>query len=218
MPVIRSRPAALAAGGIALTAALVVAAPLAASAHVHVVPVQARAGAAAVDLVFEVPNERPSASTTSLAVALPAGLTTLDPAAVRGWTVATAADRRTVRFTATGDGIGADQTQTFAVRIGPVPAVGRLPLPVTQTYSDGAVVRWDDPVPASGAEPEHPAPVLYVQDRAPAEHDEATEAADASATSGDVAVPTVLAIAALVVGVLAVLLALLALLRTRRAR
>jgi hypothetical protein len=32
----------------------------------------------------------------------------------------------------------------------------------TQTYSDGTVVEWDQPTPASGEEPEHPAPTLTI--------------------------------------------------------
>ena len=35
-------------------------------------------------------------------------------------------------------------------------------LPATQTYSDGKVVKWDEPTPASGDEPENPAPALVV--------------------------------------------------------
>jgi hypothetical protein len=31
---------------------------------------------------------------------------------------------------------------------------------VSQTYSDGEVVRWIDSTPKSGEEPEHPAPTL----------------------------------------------------------
>ena len=37
---------------------------------------------------------------------------------------------------------------------------GTVLLPATQTYSDGEVVRWDEPTPSSGEEPEHPAPAL----------------------------------------------------------
>jgi hypothetical protein len=33
-------------------------------------------------------------------------------------------------------------------------------LRATQTYSDGTVVKWDQPTPPGGAEPEYPAPEL----------------------------------------------------------
>src|SRR5699024_83855 len=63
--------------------------------------------------------------------------------------------------------IAPGQLQQATITAGPVPATGTVLLPAHQTYSDGTVVDWDEPTPASGAEPEHPAPVLYINDAPP---------------------------------------------------
>ncbi|MFD1722797.1 YcnI family protein [Amnibacterium endophyticum] len=207
-----------------LTGALVLAAPLAASAHVHVDPEQATAGEA-TDLAFSVPNEVDSARTTGVRITLPASLGDLEPQSIAGWTARTdgSGTTRAVEYRATGDGIGQGATQRFIVRVGDVPAVGSVLLPVEQTYSDGQVVRWDEPTPASGEEPEHPAPTLYVQDSPPAEHDdhgggdgEDAAQAEAAPASADLALPTGLSVAALVVALGALVIGVLALLHRRR--
>lgn len=70
---------------------------------------------------------------------------------------------RTVTWTADrGTEIAPGQYQEFALSVGPLPAPGTVLLPATQTYSDGQVVTWAEPTPASGDEPEHPAPALVV--------------------------------------------------------
>ena len=177
-------PRALAAA--ALTAALVVAAPLAASAHVRVEPGQAEAGAQATQLTFALPNESDSARTTKVEIALPQDtpftFASLQP--VPGWTGAITTgtlpkpvkvargtiSKAPVRVTWTaepGAGLRRGEFQNFTIVAGAMPDTGRLLLPATQTYSDGRVVRWDDPTPASGEEPQHPAPTVYINDAAP---------------------------------------------------
>ena len=212
-----------------LAAVLVLAAPLAASAHVHVDPSSATPGASAL-LTFSVPNESDSATTTAVRITLPEGLGDVTAQPVDGWReqVVTSGGRdAAVRFIATGDGVGDGQTQSFVLRIATVPDTGQVVMPVAQTYSDGRVVRWDDPTPASGEEPEHPAPTLYVNDPVPAEHgeDEAAPAASASPTtetttaqtaSDASALPLGLSAAALVVALGALGVAAAALLRRRR--
>jgi hypothetical protein len=47
--------------------------------------------------------------------------------------------------------------------------------PTVQTYADGEVVRWNQPTPDTGAEPEHPAPVLDLS-APPAESGHGSEA------------------------------------------
>jgi hypothetical protein len=52
--------------------------------------------------------------------------------------------------------------------------------------SDGSVVHWDQPTPASGVEPEHPAPSFTVTPAAaPSGHDSAAAAASTEATHVD---------------------------------
>lgn len=224
-------------GAAVLAAALVLATPLSASAHVHVDPEQAKAGTARVGLTFSVPNEVPSSRTTRVRIALPASaaFTTADPTPIAGWRATVEHQGRTavaIDYAATGDGIGDGQTQAFVVALGPVPDTGRVLLPVTQTYADGQAVRWSEATPASGDEPEHPAPTLYVRDAPPVDHDtddDAAEAeqahpdaaaspsttADADADQGSSAVAIGVASAALVVALGALVVGLLALLRRR---
>jgi hypothetical protein len=98
-----------------------------------------------------------------------------------------------VTWTATGpaSGIPPEQYQDFDLTVGPFPAKGTMTFTVDQYYSDGSVVHWDQPTPAGGVEPEHPAPVL-------------TLAAASSSSSSD-GLARGLAIAALVIAVIALL-------------
>lgn len=193
--------AALLAGG-----ALALAAPLAASAHVRVNPAQAEAGSYTT-LTFKVPNESATASTTSVTVDLPTDtpFTSVSYQPVPGWTTevvtgalpepvtsgsATLTEAPvSVTWTAVdGVGIADGQFQEFPISVGPVPDVGSIALPAHQSYSDGSVVDWDEATPASGEEPESPAPVLYVNDAPPSDghtHDSAGSAGvSASAGAG----------------------------------
>lgn len=164
----------------ALGAGLALLSTLPAAAHVRVTADSTQPGSYSA-LTFRVPNEDDRASTTQLSVELPqdtpfasvrtrtvpgwrAQLVTAPlptPVEVNGTTLTKAV--RTVTWTAErGAAISPGQYQEFALSVGPMPAPGELLLPVSQTYSDGEVVRWDEPTPASGVEPEHPAPTLTV--------------------------------------------------------
>jgi uncharacterized protein YcnI len=222
---------------IAAGAALAVSAPLAASAHVRITPDTAQPGGYSY-VSFRVPNESATASTVGLSIQLPTDtpFTSVSYQPVPGWTakittstlpkpvtiggteVTTAPSL--VTFTATDGGVAPGQFTVFTLSLGKVPDVGKLLLPATQTYSDGTVVKWDQPTPASGEEPEHPAPTLYVKD-APAEASAdtaATAAAPAAqpADSGLTTAALVVGFAGLVIGAAGVVIAVLALSRTRR--
>ena len=56
-------------------------------------------------------------------------------------------------------GISSDQFALFRVSV-KLPEGDSVAFPATQTYSDGTVVRWDQPPLPGGGEPEYPAPVL----------------------------------------------------------
>lgn len=155
---------------------------LPASAHVTVSSPDASPGGFG-KLVFRVPTESEKASTTKLTVELPKAtpfafvstkphpgwkVTTTDreldkPVKAEGFTLTKAVG--TVTWTAApGQGLGPGQFDEFELSVGPFPKnAGSLAMPATQTYSDGQVVRWNQPTPASGEEPEHPAPTLDVQ-------------------------------------------------------
>jgi uncharacterized protein YcnI len=225
----------------AATVALVLAVPLSASAHVRVYPKQAVAGADDTLLTFSVPTESGAASTTRVVIGLPTATPFGDvsyqpvpgwtarvvdgalpkPAKVDGTTVTEAPLR--VEWTADpGTELVGGQFQDFVLSVGPMPDTGRISFPTTQTYSDGKVVRWSESTPATGEQPDRPAPVLYVRDAPPATERLTSGAvglsAEAPATSSDLTLVTVLAGAALVLAVLAGGLGVLAVAGARRSR
>jgi uncharacterized protein YcnI len=56
---------------------------------------------------------------------------------------------------------GATEFQEFEISAGALPSnVDELVLPIVQTYENGKVVNWNEVTPASGEEPEHPAPTV----------------------------------------------------------
>jgi periplasmic copper chaperone A len=62
---------------------------------------------------------------------------------------------------AQGGGIAPGQFQEFHVLVQHLPAkVNQVIFKAIQTYSDGTVVRWIDPVPAAQPNPDHPTPIL----------------------------------------------------------
>lgn len=234
-----------------LALALSAAAPLAASAHVPVSPNQAAAGSTSL-LTFKVPTESATASTVKLEIDLPTdtpfGSITYQP--VAGWTAdvvtstlatpvktddGTITEAPTkITFTADANSaIAPGQFQQFVISAGPVPDTGSVMFLVHQTYSDGTVVDWVDPTPASGVEPEHPAPTLYINDAPPTDAAAGATAtvsatpaagsgsADSSTTtssapsSADVVALSV-GIAGLAVAAIALVVAVLAVTRTRR--
>jgi len=171
---------------VAIAAALALAAPLAASAHVRVNPDQAEAGAYSV-LTFRVPTESATASTVKLEVDFPTAtpFSSVSYQPVPGWNAAVTTEKLAkpvktkdatiteavtkVVWTADANAaIAPGQFQQFAVSAGPIPDTGKVELPAHQTYSDGSVVDWDQATPASGDEPEHPAPTVYINDAPPA--------------------------------------------------
>ena len=163
-----------------------------AAAHVAVEPSTAAGGDEAVALTFRVPNESETAGTVAVTVTLPADhpFAFASVGQVPGWTVTpteqtlpasvTEGDLTikealtSVTWTAqAGNRIGPGEFAEFKIAAGPVPDVAALEFPTTQTYDDGTVVEWNEPTPASGEEPEHPAPTLTV-----------TPAGDAATGSG----------------------------------
>jgi len=212
-------------------AALALAAPLIASAHVTINPSAAEAGSYSV-ITIKVPNESATAATNKLEVSLPTDtpFTSVRYVPVAGWSAdlvtstlpepvkvgestITEAITSVIWTAAPGSEIGAGQLQLFPLSLGPVPDTGSVSLPADQGYTDGSTVSWDE----SGADAEHPAPVLYIDDAPPADHhggagddhDEATAdaASDTTAVSGDDVLARILGIGGLVVGVVGVVLA-----------
>ncbi|CAM3611664.1 YcnI family protein [Kibdelosporangium persicum] len=131
-------------------------------------------------ITFRVPNEDNTQGTIKLTLVFPKDtpLTGARPKPVPGWTsevkkvaldkpvkgshgaeIKEAID--TITWTAQpGTRINPGEFQEFDVSAGPLPDTDQLVIPAIQTY-DGAKgdVKWDAP-PTTGAEPEHPAPVV----------------------------------------------------------
>ena len=172
--------------GLTAGAALAIAVPLAASAHVTVNPDTATPGSYAT-VNFRVPTESETASTVKLEVTLPTDtpLSAVLVQPVPGWTATvekgalpapvevdgntlTQAPLRIVWQADPGVGIGQDQFQIFSAVLGPVPDTGSIVLPATQTYSDGEVVDWAaTPDEVAADDTLEPAPVLYINDTPP---------------------------------------------------
>ncbi|UAJ79609.1 YcnI family protein [Leifsonia sp. ZF2019] len=227
------------------TALLLLAAPLAASAHVHVTPDSATPGSYAT-LTFKVPTESATAGTVKLVVDLPTAtpFTSVSYQPIPGWTASVDTEtlatpvktddgtitEAPVRITWTADNgtqIAPGQFQEFTISAGAVPDTGSILLPTHQYYSDGSVVDWADKTPASGKEPEHPAPTLYVNDPAPAEEGgtmttqvETTGTTPASTSAGTAAtaVSIGLGIGGLALGAIALVISVLALVRRGKVR
>ncbi|WP_227985031.1 YcnI family protein [Nocardia spumae] len=194
-----------------------------AAAHVTAdAPGAAQGGYAVV--TFRVPTESATASTTKLTVALPQ-LSSARTEPLPGWTARTEKNDKnqftSVTWTADpgNPGITAEQFQRFTLAVGPLPKQDKISFPATQTYSDGKVVNWNEPMPADGAEPEHPAPSVSLG--AAGSHDEhgGTAAADSDSGTGSESDDTArwLGGIGLALGALGAALGLGSLIRSRRA-
>jgi len=190
----------------ALGAAGLVLLPATAGAHVTVHTDSTASGSFSA-LTFRVPNESDTASTVKLEVQLPKDTPFLYVSSkpIPGWTVkmteaplpepveseGTKITKAitTVTWTASGGAaVKPGEYQDFSISAGPLPKPGTIELPAVQTYSDGEVVKWNQPTPASGEEPEYPVPAFVIT-AAEAEGSH-TDAAPAPNTGEAAASPT----------------------------
>jgi len=167
----------------ALSSLALIAIASAATAHVSVSSTDAEADGHG-KLVFRVPTESETASTTKVTVALPAKtpFAFVSSQAKPGWTVKlneTKLDKplkvegfiltktvTSVTWTATGGGVAPGQFDEFALSVGPIPKVRSLSFTAEQVYSDKSVANWDQ-IQSGKTEPEHPAPTLDLTTPAP---------------------------------------------------
>jgi uncharacterized protein YcnI len=212
----------------AAVAAVALAAPAAAQAHVTVQPNTATVGSYVVESV-RVPNERDDASTVKLDLQLPPGFAEVSYEARPGWSVKLIRAKlakpvqtddgpvteEVRRITFTGHGtqgrIGPGQFMDFPLSVQiPGKAGDKLTFKAIQTYSNGEEVRW-----IGAPDSESPAPVLTVTG-APATGAAAPRAvAPASADAGGGASQG-LAVTALVLGALGLIAGVAALGLRRR--
>lgn len=159
-----------------------------AGAHVHVDAENAAPGSTAV-LEFRVPGESENGTlTTQFSVALP-NVASARAEVMPGWTsrldrdVAAGTVRSVTWTAAPNTGISAEQFALFRVSVA-LPDEESISIPSTQTYSDGRVVRWDQPPLPDGGEPEYPAPVLELTGTATGGHDHQAQAQAQAAGPG----------------------------------
>jgi uncharacterized protein YcnI len=192
------------------SAALALALPATADAHVTVQPKQATAGSF-TRLDVRVPTERDDASTVKVAVQFPPGFAEASYEPVPGWNVQVTKEKlaqpiktddgevtggvKQITWTAKGraDGIPPGGFQDFGLSVQvPGKAGDQLTFKALQTYSNGEVVRW-----IGAKDSDNPAPVVAVTgDTAAAPAPTATPAASSDSSSD------ALGITALIVGLL----------------
>jgi uncharacterized protein YcnI len=222
----------LALGGVA-GLALVLAAPLAASAHVGVTPDTTAAGSYA-NLTFAVPHGCDGSATTEVRITIPQDVISVTPTVNPNWDVAEIPSEADPDYTAevvytakTPLADGLRDTFTLSVPLPSGDAGDVVAFPVLQTCEVGSTV-WDEETVEGEEEPEHPAPAVVLTAASEEGHghgaDDTTDAtsapddatsADASGDTADPAVGTAigLGVAGLVVGAIGVALALWALRR-----
>jgi periplasmic copper chaperone A len=224
------------------TAVCALAAP--AWAHVTVDPSSAPRGGT-VKLSFLAPNEEQSAKMTELRISMPTPpetpIPTVSVEAKPGWTVQVTTlklakplvtDDGTVNDVVsqidwkakTGpDAIAPQQFGEFTIDADGLPDTGtQVVFKAIQTYSNGDIVRWIDPVTPGGPEADHPTPILELTNPAIGSTP-TTSVSGNGATTASVSTSTkdnsarALGVVALVLGAVALLFATGALMRKRRA-
>jgi|GEM_PF-4531659 Domain of unkown function (DUF1775). len=156
----------LALAAIVFVAALV-ALPAIAGAHVEIAPESKLSADGTITATLTVPNECVKSETTSLDLNFPTTpvVTKLTVAPVVGWTSKVdqvTATGAVTKMTLVGSLTGADE-KTFALTFAGVPAgTDSIKFTALQNCANGDVIRWVEPTPVGGAEPEFPAPVLDV--------------------------------------------------------
>jgi uncharacterized protein YcnI len=178
--------------GIVGAAVLGWAAP--ALAHVTVAPASADKGATDVQLTFRVPSEQDSV-TTKVEIALPSEPPLVGVLAqpVSGWTAKVTTTHLAtpiqtddgpvsdivsdVTWTAAtaAAGIQPENYQGFNILAGALPGSGsEVVFKAVQTYANGDVVKWVDPVTQGGPPADHPTPILTLTSGGTSGHGETT--------------------------------------------
>jgi len=212
--------------GVVLGAGLVLAAPLAAFAHIHVTPTDS-AAATTTNVTFSFSHGCEDSPTTAIVVDIPEGVTNVVPVAAGGWSIERAiAENGTVTQVtyraATPIESGIKGEVAMDLRFDESLANTDVPFPITQECVTGSTA-WTQVAAEGEAEPDAPAPVVAVGDVAAegeehghaapeAEHADAETTASAEAPASD-ATGLWLGGAGLALGAVALVLALLALRR-----
>jgi uncharacterized protein YcnI len=218
------------------TGILVLGTPLAASAHVKITPNTA-AAEDDIEVTFRVPNEEEKAGTVKVEIDLPRAtpFAGAEYQPVPGWTAriveaklphpirndgveVTEAPVKIIYTANPGVEIKAGQFQEFPVALDLTPNTGSVEFPTIQTYSNGDVVKWNEPTPADGDEPDNPAPTLYINDPPPTDTESGVTIAATDDAASTASTALIIGTAGLALGVIALVLAVFAFVRTRNSR
>jgi uncharacterized protein YcnI len=135
-----------------------------ASAHVQASSDDATRGGYAT-VSFQVPNESTTGADTTVLTLDLANASAVRTESKPGWAAKIDRDGdkvRSVTWTAAPNGgIPVDQFDVFRIAV-KLPDADSVSFPATQTYADGVVVKWDQPLVPGSPEPEHPAPTLVL--------------------------------------------------------
>jgi uncharacterized protein YcnI len=153
--------------GLVVFAIALVLLPAVAGAHVEIEADGTLSADGTQKATLSIPNECEGSETTHVVVNLPATppLTTVDVAPQAGFTYADSqnVDGSVTALTITGPITGSD-TKKFELTLAPIPPdTTEIAMTALQSCADGSVIRWIEPTPAGGQEPEHPAPVLEIK-------------------------------------------------------
>lgn len=158
-----------------------------ASAHVEASSSDAVRGGTAL-VSFQVPNESTTGAATTVLTIDVSNVSAVRTEAMAGWASTLDRDAGTGSVTsvtwtaAPGSGIGVGEFGVFRISA-KLPDTNSVRFAATQTYADGTVVKWDQPSAAGQAEPEHPAPTLFLAGAAPSHSQPTATAPTTTATS-----------------------------------
>jgi uncharacterized protein YcnI len=203
-----------------------------AQAHVVALPGTATQGSM-VEIAFQVPDDEPTADTTTVAVTFPAAhpIASVVAKTLPGWQIRV--DRTKLaeplmsdtgpvteavsKITWSGGKIRPDNFEDFTVALGPLPSdTDRLVFAAVQTYDNGDVERWtDSSVPGLPA-PEHAAPTVTLLTDDPLLSSAATNLASTSSVPSSPTPNAFVGPIGILIGLVAGVLAMLTLWRTRR--
>jgi uncharacterized protein YcnI len=152
--------------GVIVFAIALVILPAIAGAHVEIEADGSLSADGTQKATLTVPNECEGSETTNIVLNLPAtpALNTVEVAPEAGFTYADSknADGSVKDLTIAGSITGSEEKK-FALTLASIPPdTTEIKMTALQNCADGSVIRWIEPTPANGEEPEHPAPVLEI--------------------------------------------------------
>jgi len=172
-------------------AVALVALPAIAGAHTEITTEGKLSADGTIAATINVEEECPAPGTVKDELVFPStpALDNVTAAPVDGWTAQVDKDPTTgavSKITWTGSAPAGTKEILFPVTMGTIPSsTDSIVFTSVQTCADGSVVRWVEPIPADGTEPEFPTPVLAIKATTPDTTTAPTKAAVTTTKSSD---------------------------------